>query len=60
MCRGSLFYQQKNFLKKNKISFKEISIETNGDPEENAYYIKKALNHPKSQKAIIITHSKGV
>ena len=53
------FHQQKVFFKRQNISFKDIAIKTNGDPEENATIIKKALNHSKSRRAFIISHSKG-
>lgn len=53
------FHQQKVFFKRQNISFKDIAIKTNGDPEENATIIKKALTHSKSRRAFIISHSKG-
>ncbi|MEC8624122.1 MAG: hypothetical protein VXY34_04825 [Bdellovibrionota bacterium] len=53
------FNQQKVFFKRQNISFKDIAIKTNGDPEENATIIKKALTHSKSRRAFIVSHSKG-
>ena len=53
------FSQQKSFFSRHNISFKDIAIKTNGDPEENAEIIKKTLTHSKSRRAFIISHSKG-
>ncbi|MDC0254290.1 hypothetical protein OAK75_05285 [Bacteriovoracales bacterium] len=52
------FYQQKAYLKKLGIPFKEIDIATNGDPEENGDTIAKAiLSSPRD--ALVVSHSKG-
>ena len=52
------FYQQRNYLKKLGISFKQIDIATNGAPAENGDTIAQAiLSSPK--KALVVSHSKG-
>jgi hypothetical protein len=53
------FQQQKNYFKKKQIKFKEVSIYTNGDPDENGDLLAKTIFSSPNEKAIIISHSKG-